>query len=81
MLRILQPDDRDEKRNQRPGRQKADPTAAILSAAMLCEHLGFTGEAAKIEQAAADDLVERQGAWAARSTAEIGDDIAERVAG
>ena len=37
--------------------------------------------ATKIEQAAADDLVERQGAWAARSTAEIGDDIAERVAG
>jgi 3-isopropylmalate dehydrogenase len=63
------------------GRQKADPTAAILSAAMLCEHLGFTAEATKIEQAAADDLVERQGAWAARSTAEIGDDIAERVAG
>ena len=61
------------------GRQQADPTAAILSAAMLCEHLGFTAEAAKIEQAAADDLVERQGAWAARSTAEIGDDIAERV--
>ncbi len=63
------------------GRQKADPTAAIMSAAMLCEHLGFTAEATKIEQAAADDLVERQGAWAARSTAEIGDDIAERVAG
>jgi 3-isopropylmalate dehydrogenase len=63
------------------GQQKADPTAAILSAAMLCEHLGFTVEAARIEQAAADDLVERQGAWAARSTAEVGDDIAERVAG
>jgi 3-isopropylmalate dehydrogenase len=62
------------------GRQRADPTAAVLSAAMLCEHLGFTAEAAKIEQATADDLVERQGAWAARSTAEIGDDIAERVA-
>jgi 3-isopropylmalate dehydrogenase len=62
------------------GRQKADPTAAILSAAMLCEHLGLTAEAARIEQATADDLVERQGAWAARSTAEIGDDIAERVA-
>ena len=30
---------------------------------------------------AADDLVERQGAWAARSTAEVGDDIAEQVAG
>jgi 3-isopropylmalate dehydrogenase len=63
------------------GRQKADPTAAILSVAMLCEHLDFTAAAAKVEQAAADDLVERQGAWAARSTAEIGDDIAERVAG
>jgi 3-isopropylmalate dehydrogenase len=63
------------------GQQKADPTAAILSAAMLCEHLGFTAEAARIEQAVADDLVERQGAWAARSTAEVGDDIAERVAG
>jgi 3-isopropylmalate dehydrogenase len=48
---------------------------------MLCEHLGFAAEAARIEQAAADDLVERQGAWAARSTAEVGDDIAERVAG
>ena len=62
------------------GQQKADPTAAILSAAMLCEHLGLTAAAAKIEQAAADDLVERQGAWAARSTAEIGDEIAEREA-
>jgi 3-isopropylmalate dehydrogenase len=63
------------------GQQKADPTAAILSAAMLCEHLGFAAEAARIEQAAAEDLVERQGEWAARSTAEVGDDIAERVAG
>jgi 3-isopropylmalate dehydrogenase len=63
------------------GQQKADPTAAILSAAMLCEHLGLSAEAAKIEQAVADDLVERQGAWAARTTVEIGDDIAERVAG
>jgi 3-isopropylmalate dehydrogenase len=63
------------------GRQQADPTAAILSAAMLCEHLGFAAAAAKIDQAVAEDLVERQGAWAARSTAEIGDDIAERVAG
>jgi 3-isopropylmalate dehydrogenase len=63
------------------GQQKADPTAAILSAAMLCEHLGLATEAARIEQAVAEDLVDRQGAWAARSTLEIGDDIAERVAG
>jgi 3-isopropylmalate dehydrogenase len=63
------------------GQQKADPTAAILSAAMLCEHIGLSAAAARIEQAVADDLVDRQGAWAARSTLEIGDDIAERVAG
>ncbi len=63
------------------GKQKADPTAAILSAAMLCNHLGMTSEASRIEQAVADDLLERQGEWAARSTAEVGDDIAERVSG
>jgi len=63
------------------GQQKADPTAAILSAAMLCEHIGLPAEAARIEQAVAEDLLDRQGAWAARSTVEIGDDIAERVAG
>lgn len=63
------------------GKLKADPTAAILSAAMLCEHLGLSAEAARIEQAVSDDLLERQGAWSPRSTPEIGDDIAERVAG
>jgi 3-isopropylmalate dehydrogenase len=63
------------------GKQMADPTAAILSAVMLCDHLGMSAEAARIEQAVADDLLERQGQWAARSTAEVGDDIAERVAG
>jgi 3-isopropylmalate dehydrogenase len=63
------------------GRQKADPTATILSVAMLCDHLGLATEKTRIEQAVADDLVERQGAWAARSTPEIGDDIAERAAG
>jgi 3-isopropylmalate dehydrogenase len=63
------------------GKQKADPTAAILSAAMLCEHLGMTEHASRIEQAVAEDLLVRQGEWAARSTAEVGDDIAERVSG
>jgi 3-isopropylmalate dehydrogenase len=61
------------------GHRKADPTAAILSAAMLCDHLGLSAEAARIEQAVAEDLLERQGAWAARTTVEVGDDIAERV--
>jgi 3-isopropylmalate dehydrogenase len=63
------------------GKQKADPTAAILSAAMLCNHLGMTSQATRIEQAVAEDLLERQGEWASRTTAEVGDDIAERVAG
>ncbi len=63
------------------GKHKADPTAAILSAAMLCQHLGLLAEAGRIEQAVSDDLLERQGAWSPRSTLEIGDDIAERVAG
>jgi len=63
------------------GKAKADPTAAILSAALLCSHLGLTTAAAKIERAVEDDLIERQGEWAARTTVEIGEDIAERVSG
>jgi 3-isopropylmalate dehydrogenase len=63
------------------GKRQADPTATILSAAMLCEHLGMSAEAARIDQAVSDDLLERQGAWSPRSTPQIGDDIAERVAG
>jgi 3-isopropylmalate dehydrogenase len=59
------------------GQHKADPTAAILSAAMLCEHLGRSEQATRIEHAVAQDLAGRQGA--ARTTTEIGDDIAERV--
>ena len=62
------------------GQSKADPTAAILSAALLLSHLGYTAEAGQIEQAVADDVSEREGR-AARTTGEIGDDIAKRVAG
>jgi 3-isopropylmalate dehydrogenase len=39
----------------------------------------MTSVAARIEQAVTEDLLERQGEWAARSTVEVGDDIAERV--
>lgn len=63
------------------GKQQADPATAILSAAMLCDHLGMAAEASRIEQAVAEYLLERQGERAARSTAEVGDDIAERVSG
>ncbi|MGE5291941.1 MAG: 3-isopropylmalate dehydrogenase [Micromonosporaceae bacterium] len=62
------------------GKHQADPTAAILSAAMLLDHMDLSSEAARVEQAVAEDLLERQGEWASRSTQEVGDDIAERVA-
>ncbi|MFB7912207.1 3-isopropylmalate dehydrogenase [Kitasatospora sp. NPDC059146] len=60
------------------GQGKADPTATVLSVAMLLEHLGFAAEAARVEAAVAADLAERSGA---RSTSEVGDVLAERVAG
>ncbi|MFD5466215.1 3-isopropylmalate dehydrogenase [Kitasatospora sp. NPDC127059] len=60
------------------GQGKADPTATVLSVAMLLEHLGFAAEAAKVEAAVAADLAARAGA---RSTSEVGDALAERVAG
>ncbi|GAA3839816.1 3-isopropylmalate dehydrogenase [Sphaerisporangium flaviroseum] len=63
------------------GQGKADPTATILSVAMLLDHLGFTDDAARVERAVADDLVERQVDWVARATFEVGDDITARVAG
>ncbi|MBO0819455.1 MAG: 3-isopropylmalate dehydrogenase [Nocardiopsaceae bacterium] len=62
------------------GQSKADPTAAILSAAMLLNHLGRADAAARIEEAVGADLLKRQGG-ATRSTVEIGSEIAERVSG
>jgi 3-isopropylmalate dehydrogenase len=56
------------------GQQKADPTAAILSAALLLEHLGFAGAARKIEAAVTADVEARDGA--VRTTSEVGDAIA-----
>jgi 3-isopropylmalate dehydrogenase len=60
------------------GQQKADPTAAILSTALLLRHLGEKELAERVEQAVTADLAARTGA--ARTTAEIGDAIAARVA-
>ncbi len=41
------------------GQQKADPTAAILSAALLLDHLGHAEDGAAIERAVIDDLADR----------------------
>jgi 3-isopropylmalate dehydrogenase len=62
------------------GQQKADPTAAILSAALLLEHLGYDDAARTVEDAVTADLAAR-GGYAPRRTSEIGDAIAARVAG
>ena len=66
------------------GQQKADPTAAILSAALLLDHLGHADAAATIEAAAVADIAERpagSGPTGGRRTSEVGDAIAARVAG
>ena len=56
------------------GQGKADPTAAILSVAMLLDHLGRSEEALRVEQAVAFDL--RTRGTGARSTTQVGDAIA-----
>ncbi|MFD4033519.1 3-isopropylmalate dehydrogenase [Streptomyces sp. NPDC058637] len=61
------------------GQGKADPTATILSVALLLRHLGYEAEAVRIEEAVSADLAEREGK-AARTTDEIGDALAVRVA-
>ncbi|MFH8613614.1 3-isopropylmalate dehydrogenase [Streptomyces sp. NPDC017979] len=60
------------------GTGKADPTATILSVALLLRHLGFDAEAGRIEEAASADLAQRDGTF--RTTDEIGDALAVRVA-
>ncbi|MFJ3829757.1 3-isopropylmalate dehydrogenase [Streptomyces sp. NPDC090046] len=61
------------------GTGKADPTATILSVALLLRHLGHEAEAVRIEDAVTADLAERDGTF--RSTDVIGDALAARVAG
>ncbi|MFL1380121.1 MULTISPECIES: 3-isopropylmalate dehydrogenase [unclassified Nocardiopsis] len=61
------------------GQGKADPTATVLSAATLLDHLGVPEAARRIEAAVAADLKTRA-PGEARSTSRIGDDLAARVA-
>ncbi|GAA1061070.1 3-isopropylmalate dehydrogenase [Agromyces bracchium] len=55
----------------------ADPTAAILSVALLLDHLGQAGAADRVRDAVAADIADRGDAR--RSTSEIGDAIAARI--
>jgi 3-isopropylmalate dehydrogenase len=59
------------------GKGIADPTATIMSVAMLLNHLGLSDAARDVERAVEADLLTR--ADKKRSTSEIGDDLAKAL--
>ena len=59
------------------GQRKADPTAAILSTALLLDHLGLPEAARRVEAAVTADLAARGST--ARSTDEVGSAILARL--
>ncbi|MFJ4296740.1 3-isopropylmalate dehydrogenase [Curtobacterium sp. NPDC089689] len=59
------------------GQQKADPTAAILSVALLLDHLGRSDLASAVTRAVEADLADR--GTTQRRTAEVGDAVAAAV--
>jgi 3-isopropylmalate dehydrogenase len=59
------------------GQGVADPTATILSVAMLLEHLGLAEQAARVEGAVAADLAARGDDR--RGTREVGDAVCARI--
>jgi 3-isopropylmalate dehydrogenase len=62
------------------GQQKADPTAAILSVALLLSHLGLTDAARRVNEAVTGDLAGRALEQSdPRTTAQIGDAIVARL--
>jgi 3-isopropylmalate dehydrogenase len=65
------------------GQQVADPTAAILSASLLLDHLGHASAAAAIEEAVLADraALASSPAGSTRRSSVVGDAIAARVAG
>lgn len=60
------------------GKQLADPTAAILSVALLLDHVGLADASARVSAAVEADLAARGSAK--RSTSEVGDAIAAALA-
>ena len=64
------------------GQGTADPTATVLSVALMLDHLGLPDAAAAVERAVAADLADRpERTGRARSTAELGKELAARIAG
>lgn len=66
------------------GKQLADPTAAILSVALLLDHLGLTDAAGRVSAAVTADIAARTSTGddsIPRGTADVGDDIVTRLTG
>jgi 3-isopropylmalate dehydrogenase len=61
------------------GQGIADPAAAILSAALLLEHLGHDDEARRVSEAVAAEVASRTPGAPLR-TAEVGDRVAAAAA-
>ncbi len=59
------------------GQGTADPTATVLSVALLLEHLGHADQAARVEAAVAEDL--RSRGAAPRSTSQVADALLARL--
>jgi 3-isopropylmalate dehydrogenase len=53
------------------GKNLADPTATVMSVAMLLDHMGLADAAREVEKAVAQDLLDRGDKK--RSTTEVGD--------
>ncbi|NHC44679.1 3-isopropylmalate dehydrogenase [Motilibacter sp. K478] len=60
------------------GQGIADPTAAILSVALLLDHLGLPAAARRVEDAVEQDLAERGSS--PRRTSQVGDAVLSRLA-
>lgn len=63
------------------GQQKADPTAAVLSAVLMLDHLGLSQAARRIDSAVHDQLTEwsLDGGGAGLSTTQRGDAYVDRI--
>jgi 3-isopropylmalate dehydrogenase len=59
------------------GKNLADPTATVMSVAMMLDHLGLTEAAREVEKVVAADLLARGDKK--RSTTEIGDALASAL--
>ena len=62
------------------GQAKADPTATVLSVAMLLDHVGLTEAAQRVEHAVASDLAQRS-SQEEESTDRVGDRLAKLAVG